>query len=80
MPKRADPNQTASSDQGIACLLLLILKFLRGFYFSVTSHTRSFVKIKSSRKGEITLPFTNIGKCTVLPNNKDSFENGKAIL
>ena len=32
----------------------------RGFYFRETSHMRSFVKIKSSRNGEITLSFINI--------------------
>ena len=29
-------------------------------YFRETSHRRSFVKIKSSRNGEIILPFTDI--------------------
>ena len=32
--------------------------FSRNFAY----HMRSFVKIKSSRNGEITLPFTDIGK------------------
>ena len=36
-----------------------IRKYSRGFYFRETSHMRSFVKIKSSRNGEITLPFTD---------------------
>ena len=36
--------------------------FSRGFYFRETSHMRSFVKIKSSRNGEITLSFTDICK------------------
>ena len=31
-------------------------------YFRETSHMQSFVKIKSSRVGEITLSFTDIGK------------------
>ena len=31
-------------------------------YFRETSHVRSFVKIKSSRNGEITLAFPDIGK------------------
>ena len=31
-------------------------------YFRETSHKRSFVKIKSSRTGEIILSFTDIGK------------------
>ena len=37
----------------------------RGFYFRETSHMRNFVKIKSSRNGEITLSFTGISiSCT----------------
>ena len=31
-------------------------------YFRETSHMRSFVKIKPSRNGEITLPLIDIGK------------------
>ena len=42
--------------------ILYIRKFSRGVYFRETSHRRSFVKIKSSRNGEITLSFTDIGK------------------
>ena len=42
--------------------ILHIQKFTRVFYFRETSHVRSFVKIKSSRNGEITLSFTDIGK------------------
>ena len=30
--------------------------------FSRTSHMRSFVKIESSRNGEITMSFTDVGK------------------
>ena len=37
-------------------------KFSRGLYFRETSHTRSFVKIKYSRNGEISLSFTDIGE------------------
>ena len=37
-------------------------KFSRGFYFPKTSHIGSFMKIKSSRNGEITLSFTDVGK------------------
>ena len=33
-------------------------KFSRGFYFRKTLHWRSFVKIKSSQNGHITLSFT----------------------
>ena len=42
--------------------LLLIRKFSRGFYFRETSHMRSFMKIKSSRNGKITLSTTDKGK------------------
>ena len=42
--------------------ILLIRKFSRGFYFRETSHMRSFVKIKSSQNGEITLSTTDIVK------------------
>ena len=35
--------------------LLYIQKFSRGLYFRETSHMRSFVKIKPSRNGKITL-------------------------
>ena len=47
-------------------LLLQFRKLSRGFYFRETSHMlRSFLKIKSSQNGEITLLFTDIGKsCT----------------
>ena len=31
-------------------------------YFRETSHKRSFVKMKSSRNGEIIMSFTDIGK------------------
>ena len=34
----------------------------QGFYFRETSRMRSFVKIKPSRNGEITLPFPDVGK------------------
>ena len=34
----------------------------RGFYFRETSHMRSFVKMKTSRNGEITLSATDMGK------------------
>ena len=37
-------------------------KNLWGFYFCETSHKRSFLKIKSSRNGKITLSFTDYGK------------------
>ena len=37
--------------------ILYIQKILRGFYFHESSHTRRFVKIKSSRNGEITSTF-----------------------
>ena len=33
-----------------------------GFYFHETSHMQSFVKIRPSRNGKITLSFTYIGK------------------
>ena len=36
--------------------------FREGFIFAKTSHMRSFVRIKSSRNGEIILTFTDIGK------------------
>ena len=42
--------------------LLLIRKFLRGLYFRETSHMQSFVKIKPSRNGKITISFIDIGK------------------
>ena len=42
--------------QMIPChFLLLIRKHSREFYFRETSHMRSFVKIKPSRNGEITV-------------------------
>ena len=37
-------------------------EFSRGFYFRETSYVRSFVKIKFSRNGEITMSFTDIGE------------------
>ena len=39
----------------------------RGFYFCKTYHMRSFMKIKPSRIGEITLSFTDIGKSRPCP-------------
>ena len=42
--------------------VLKIRKFARVFFFRETSHMRSFVKVKSLRKGEITLWFTDLGK------------------
>ena len=39
---------------------LKIRKFLQGFYFRETLHMQSFVKIKSSRNGKITLSFTYV--------------------
>ena len=44
------------------CVATVYLKFSQGFYFYETSQMRSFVKIKSSRNGEILLSFTNAGK------------------
>ena len=44
-----------------------------GVYFRETSHMRSFVKIKSSRIGEITISFTNISKsryCREFPTSQ----------
>ena len=41
------------------CSLLLIRIFSRGFYFRESSRMRSFVKIKPSRNGQITLMFTD---------------------
>ena len=41
-------------------MVLSIRKFSQGFNFCETSHI--FVKIKSSRNGEITLSFTDISK------------------
>ena len=43
-------------------LVLSIRKFSRGIYFRETSHMRSFVKIKPSRNGKITLSFIDTGK------------------
>ena len=38
------------------------LEIFREFYFHETSPLRSFMKIKQSRNGEITLLFTDVGK------------------
>ena len=45
----------------VTCILY-IRKFSRGYYFRETSHShmRSFVNIKSSQNGKITLSFTDI--------------------
>ena len=45
----------------LAFSVLWIRKFSREFYFRKTSHMRSFVKIKPSRNGKITLSFTYVG-------------------
>ena len=52
-----------------------IQKFLRGFYFCKTLHVQSFVKIKSSHNGEITLSFTDIGKACHSPEFQMSLRN-----
>ena len=46
--------------------LLKIRKFSRGLYFRETSHMRSFVKIKPSRNGKITLSFIDKGKSCLI--------------
>ena len=46
----------------ITLLYTVISKIFARVYFRETSHMRSFVKIKSSRIGEITLSFTDEGK------------------
>ena len=35
---------------------------MQGVYFQETLHRRSFMKMKSSRNGEINMSFTDIGK------------------
>ena len=42
--------------------VLYIRKFSQEFNFPETSHMLSFVKIKPSRIGDITLSFTDLGK------------------
>ena len=51
-------------------------KIFARVYFRKTSHMRSFVKIKSSRTGEITLSFTSEGK----PCHSRNFLRRKYVL
>ena len=43
-------------------------KFSREFYFHETLHMQSYMKIKSSRNGDITLSVTDIGKSSLVAN------------
>ena len=49
--------------------------FLQVFYFCETLQLRSLAKIKPSRNGEISLPFTDVGKtcssCQLLTSHND---------
>ena len=65
---KRDTNQPVQLDLRKYCLfsgnygITVNSEFSREFYFRETSHMRSFVKIESSRNGEITLSFTDAGK------------------
>ena len=52
-------------------------KFSRGLYFCETSHMQSFVKIKPSRNGNITLSFFDIGKSC---HNREFFTSLMCLL
>ena len=59
---------------GVLCLALDLLfstvnsYFLARVLFCENSQMRSFVIIKSSRNGEITLSFTDVGTCKLCPS------------
>ena len=55
--------------------ILYIWKFLQGFYIRETWHMQSFVKIKSSQNGKITLSLTDIGKSCISDEFLTSFNS-----